>query len=128
MVIKNDNTWTVAGTHINGRVLIENESINLKRAIEGANDHWIKIKINDKNNIEVFREMDSKKWLLVRVADKKEPNWAGGCKFEEERYNREGGWNDWHFVDVTNPSGDGQNFIWKNRAGVEWDLTVKSRT
>jgi hypothetical protein len=92
VVIKNDNTWTVAGTVNDGRVLIENESINLKRAIEGANDHWIKI--NDKNNIEVFREMDSKKWLLVRVDDKIEPNWAGGCKFEEERYNREAGWND----------------------------------
>lgn len=53
------------------------------------------------------------------------PNWTAGCKFEEEKYNREGGWNDWHFVDITNPSGNGKNFIWKNRAGVEWDLIAK---
>ena len=53
------------------------------------------------------------------------PNWTAGCKFEEEKYVREGGWNDWHFVEITNPTGDGQNFLWKNRADVEWDLTAK---
>ena len=28
----------------------------------------------------------------------------------------------WAYVWITNPSGDGTNFVWKNKAGNAWDL------
>jgi len=31
--------------------------------------------------------------------------------------------NAWHKVTITNPSGDGKTFKWRNAAGVEWTLT-----
>ena len=30
--------------------------------------------------------------------------------------------NDWHYVEITNPSGDGGSFQWSNAAGVTWGL------
>ena len=35
--------------------------------------------------------------------------------------------NNWHFVTITNPSGDGEHWDWTNRAGVVWPMTVDSR-
>ena len=35
-----------------------------------------------------------------------------------------GNGNDWHYVELTNPSGDGGSFQWHNAAGVSWGLTA----
>tara|TARA_B110000305_G_C19133792_1_gene490178 strand:+ start:248 stop:616 length:369 start_codon:yes stop_codon:yes gene_type:complete len=51
-------------------------------------------------------------------------DWKTGCKFQEQIYVDGGNSNDWHFVTIANPSGDGLNFTWSNRAGVKWDLTA----
>jgi hypothetical protein len=37
--------------------------------------------------------------------------------------------NDWHFVWISNPSCDGINYVWNNKAGASWSLTaVKTGT
>ena len=38
-----------------------------------------------------------------------------------------GDYTDWHFVTVTNPTGDGMTFEWSNRAGISWSLTSNYR-
>ena len=45
--------------------------------------------------------------------------------FEERRYVEEGGWNNYHFVTIANPSGDGVNFTWKNKMDQTWSLTAE---
>lgn len=49
-------------------------------------------------------------------------NWVDGCKFEAKDYVDGGGWNDYHFVTIANPSGDEVNFTWKSYA-TEWPMT-----
>ena len=57
-------------------------------------------------------------------SDDKLCNWKAGCMFEERDYVLKGGWNNYHFVTIANPSGDGVNFTWKNKAGVNWAFTA----
>lgn len=45
--------------------------------------------------------------------------------FEERDYVENGGWNYWHFVTIANPSGDGINFTWKNKANKTWTFTAE---
>ena len=45
-------------------------------------------------------------------------------KYFETGYINEGNGNEWHFVDITNPSCDGVNFVWTNAAGVSWSMTA----
>ena len=44
-------------------------------------------------------------------------------RFQEDGYIDGGNGNDWHYVWITNPSCDGVNFKWNNKAGVQWSLT-----
>lgn len=48
--------------------------------------------------------------------------WQVGLNFECTQYIEAGNSNDWHFVTISNPSGDGYHFEWTNRAGVSWSL------
>lgn len=49
--------------------------------------------------------------------------WQGSHgEFMEMDYVGTAGENDWHYVTIENPSSDGMNFVWTNRAGVEWSL------
>jgi len=45
-------------------------------------------------------------------------------RFQEDGYIDGGMGNDWHYVWLTNPSCDGVNYMWNNKAGVSWSLTA----
>ena len=52
-----------------------------------------------------------------------EDPWIKGLQFEAIDYVGTDHANDWHYVTVSNPSGDGKHFEWRNRAGVTWSLS-----
>lgn len=43
-------------------------------------------------------------------------------RFQEDDYIEQNNSNDWHFVWITNPTCDGVNFKWNNKAGRQWSL------
>lgn len=48
--------------------------------------------------------------------------WTVGLNFECTQYIKAGNPNAWHYVKISNPSGDGVHFEWENKAGVKWSL------
>ena len=50
--------------------------------------------------------------------------WGFGVtgEYRQLGYIRQGTDNDWHYVVITNPSGDGINYVWNNKAEVTWSL------
>jgi len=45
-------------------------------------------------------------------------------RFQEDGYIDGGNGNDWHYVWLTNPSCDGLNYVWNNKAGASWSLAA----
>jgi hypothetical protein len=45
-------------------------------------------------------------------------------RFQEDSYIDAGNGNDSNYVWITNPSCDGVNFMWNNKAGEQWSLTA----
>jgi len=42
--------------------------------------------------------------------------------FQADQHINEGVDSPWHYVWITNPSGDGNHFVWNNKAGHSWNL------
>lgn len=61
-------------------------------------------------------------WTLPDMQIEMPNVWQVGLNFECTQYIDAGNSNDWHFVTISNPSGDGYHFEWTNRAGVTWSL------
>ena len=50
------------------------------------------------------------------------PDFSALGVYHELDYTTNGNANDYHYVEITNPSCDGENFEWSNQAGVSWSL------